>query len=215
MSRVRIKICGITNVADALQAVELGADAIGLNFHPQSPRCLSIEAAKEIVAALPPFVQPVGVYVGTVAEIMAHATQVAGLHLVQRHSAHHEVAGDLVQGYRLIDAFQVPGRHSLDAIRGYLRQASQAGKPPAAILVDGSLPGEFGGTGHVAPWQELASFDPGLPLILAGGLNPDNVTEAIRTVHPYAVDVASGVESTPGRKDIEKMRRFIDNARSA
>ena len=76
------------------------------------------------------------------------------------------------------------------------------------------MPGQFGGTGHTAPWQELAGFDPGVPLILAGGLTADNVAEAIRIVKPYAVDVASGVEAAPGRKDIEKMRRFIDNARS-
>jgi phosphoribosylanthranilate isomerase len=213
-SRVRIKICGISSVADAEQAVGLGADAIGLNFHPRSPRHVAYEKAKEIILAVPPLVEIVGVYVGTLLELVAHARHVPMIRTVQRHAASHEV-GMLPEGYRLIEAFQVPGRHSLADITRYVEDATREDRPPAALLIDGSTPGQFGGTGHPAPWKELADFDPGVPLILAGGLTPDNVAEAIRTVHPYAVDVASGVEAAPGRKDIEKMKRFIDNARSA
>jgi phosphoribosylanthranilate isomerase len=153
-------------------------------------------------------VEVVGVYVGTLAEVLALASQVPLLRTLQRHAVAHE-RGALPAGYRLIEAFQVPGRHSFDYVREHLDNQ------PAAVLIDGSTPGQFGGTGHAAPWHDLAGFDCGRPLILAGGLNPDNVAEAIRLVRPYAVDVASGVESAPGRKDIEKMRRFIQNARSA
>lgn len=213
MSGIRVKICGITNVADALAAVELGADAIGLNFHLQSPRHITYERAREIILALPPLVEVIGVYVGTLAEVAAQAQQVPLIRTVQRHANVHEV-GMLPDRYRLIEAFQMAGRDGLQQIRDYLAEAGRTGPRPAALLVDGSVPGQFGGTGQVAPWKELAGFDPGLPLILAGGLNPDNVAEAIRIVHPYAVDVASGVEAAPGRKDVEKIRRFIDNART-
>jgi phosphoribosylanthranilate isomerase len=155
-------------------------------------------------------VEVVGVFVGTLPEVLRLGQQVPLLRTLQRHAAQHDVAS-LPAGYRLIEAFQVPGRHSFD----YVRQHIATGNRPAAALIDGSAPGQFGGSGHTAPWHDLAGFDPGVPLILAGGLNPDNVAEAIRVVRPYAVDVASGVEMAPGRKDIEKMRRFIDNARSA
>ena len=210
--RVRVKICGVTNVADALAAVELGADAVGLNFYPQSPRYLTPQKAGVIIRQLPPFVEPVGVFAGTLAEIVAVARQVPGLRTVQRHSTAHEV-GDS-KGYRVIDAFQVPDRHSLSDLHDYLRRAEEVGRKPVAVLVDGCVPGQFGGTGKTAPWELFDGLNLGLPLILAGGLTPENVAEAVRIVRPYAVDVASGVEASPGKKDIEKMRRFIENARS-
>ena len=116
---------------------------------------------------------------------------------------------------RLIKRFQV-GEHShLENITRYLDACREQGHCPAAILVDGLVAGEYGGTGKTAPWQLLANFRPGVPVILAGGLTPENVGEAIRLVRPYGIDVASGVESGPGIKDVEKMRRFIDNAREA
>jgi phosphoribosylanthranilate isomerase len=104
---------------------------------------------------------------------------------------------------------------SLDQITACLDLLRAAGAAPAAILVDAHVPGQYGGTGQTAPWHLLADFQPGVPLILAGGLTPDNVAEAIRIVRPYAVDVASGVESSPGKKDPDKLRRFIDAVRAS
>jgi phosphoribosylanthranilate isomerase len=210
---VRIKICGITNVEDARQAALLGADAIGLNFCRQSPRYVDPRATVPMLRVLPPFLMTVGVFVSPIAIEMIGPAQEAGrIHTLQRHCAEHDVID--VAPYRLIDAFQVPGRHSVDDIRRYLDLAREKGMMPDAILVDGSVPGQFGGTGKTAPWNLLADFKPGVPLILAGGLTPENVAEAVRIVRPYAVDVASGVESAPGRKDVDKMKRFIDNAHS-
>jgi phosphoribosylanthranilate isomerase len=209
---VRIKICGVTNLADTELAADLGADALGLNFYSQSPRCLSLGVAHQIIAALPPFVEPVALFVN---ESLQHAQQTAlGLHIrtVQLHSAPMPIPAALHT--RLIPAFPIQDATSLQAITAYLAQCPATGKP-SAILVDAHFPGMHGGTGRTAPWHLLANFDPGVPVILAGGLTPDNVADAIRIVRPYAVDVASGVESAPGRKDPEKMRRLIENARGA
>jgi phosphoribosylanthranilate isomerase len=211
---LRIKICGITSEVDAELAAALGADAVGLNFWPHSSRHIDAPIAQKILRRLPPFVEPVAVFTSvTPAEMMGTAETVGGIRTLQRHCVEHEPAD--FYGFRLIDAFQVPGRHSLDYVQNYLERCRRLGTVPAGIVVDGSSPGQFGGTGRVAPWQLLAGFHPGLPLILAGGLNPDNVAEAIRTVRPYAVDVASGVEKAPGQKDPEKIKRFIANAREA
>jgi phosphoribosylanthranilate isomerase len=115
----------------------------------------------------------------------------------------------------LIVAFAVRDADSLDVVRRYLDVCRGRGRLPAALLLDAHVPGQFGGTGRTAPWDLLADFRPGVPLLLAGGLTPDNVAEAVRRVRPDGVDVASGVESAPGRKDPERLRRFIDQARSA
>src|SRR5205814_5109867 len=124
---------------------------------------------------------------------------------------HREV---LLAGIRWIPAFSVADAASLTAITTYLDLLASVGAAPAAILVDAHVPGLHGGTGQTAPWQLLADFRPGVPLILAGGLTPENVAEAIRIVRPYAVDVASGVESAPGKKDADKLRRFIEAVHS-
>ncbi len=205
---VRIKICGITQPADAERAAMLGADAIGLNFYAKSPRCIDHATARSILRALPPFVEPVALFVN---ESLEQAQKIAldlNIRTIQMH-------GDCLEllpaaGVHWIPAFSVRHPASLDTIDAYLTRAT-----PAAILVDAHVPGMFGGTGQVAPWQLLAAYRPSVPLILAGGLTPDNVAAAIRTVRPYAVDVASGVESRPGHKDADKMRRFIDAARGA
>jgi phosphoribosylanthranilate isomerase len=129
---------------------------------------------------------------------------------VQRHGDH----GDrLLAGTRWIPAFPVRDASSLQQIEAWLDRLRFLNGLPAAILVDAHVPGMHGGTGQTAPWQLLADFRPGVPLILAGGLTPDNVADAIRIVRPYAVDVASGVESKPGVKDPDKIRRFIDAVR--
>jgi phosphoribosylanthranilate isomerase len=210
---LRVKICGVTCIADARQAARLGADAIGLNFYPRSKRCINDETAAEIGSALPPFVETVGVYVNQPpAAALSHARRL-GLTAVQWHGDEPALPPEAV--CRFIPAFPIRDADDLARVRHYLAQCSGIGRMPAAILVDAHVPGEYGGTGRVAPWGLLAEFRPEVPLILAGGLTPDNVAEAARLVRPYAVDVAGGVESAPGMKDAEKMRRFIEQAREA
>jgi phosphoribosylanthranilate isomerase len=205
---VRIKICGITTPADALLAAELGADAIGLNFYPGSPRSISEARAREILAALPPFVEPVGLFVN---ERFAHIHAVAGRLGLRTLQLHGEALEPLPQdGYRYVVAFRVRDESSLEQMTAYV-----VAQKPAAVLVDAHVSGSYGGTGQQAPWHLLEDYQTEVPLILAGGLTSDNVGEAVRRVHPCAVDVASGVESEPGVKDQDKMRRFIDAARLA
>jgi phosphoribosylanthranilate isomerase len=218
---LRVKICGITNAEDARQAALLGADAIGLNFHPLSPRYVKPAAVAEILRALPLFVEAVGVFVReTVDEACSLAGPFGRLRTIQRHGDEHEPAD--IFPFRLIDAFRVGDVNDLRALETYLAKARSLAHLPDAILVDGHAPGQYGGTGKTVPWELLADFGGILasvgeevPLILAGGLTPENVAEAVRIVRPYGVDVASGVESSPGKKDVEKIKRFIDNARAA
>jgi phosphoribosylanthranilate isomerase len=210
---VRVKICGITCPEDLDDAVAAGADAVGLNFHPASPRCLVPLNAEQIIRRLPPFVEAVAVLVNR--SVAVARTEVENLHLrtFQIHGGAPEVVDAFP--YRYIPAFQVRDESDLAAIDRYLDACRQANALPAAVLVDGHAPGLHGGTGRRAPWDLLAQWRPAVPLILAGGLTPDNVAEAVRRVRPWAVDTASGVESSPGRKDAEKVRRFIAEARAA
>jgi phosphoribosylanthranilate isomerase len=211
---VRIKICGITNEQDACRATELGADAIGLNFYARSPRCVNEETAARIARILPPFVEPVGLFVNEpVDEIVARVRRLGFLRTIQWHGDRHDLPP--VGPFPFVPAFPVKDRDDLASVTGYLEKCRAANRLPAAILIDGHAPGAYGGTGRNAAWAALADFRPDVPLILAGGLTAENVAEAIRLVRPYAVDVASGVESSPGRKDAEKIRKFIDNACAA
>jgi phosphoribosylanthranilate isomerase len=214
MTATRIKICGITNEADARLAAELGADAIGLNFHPESPRFVSPTAVEAILRALPPLVEPVGVFVNQpLREVFATLNVFGRIRTVQWYGDKPELCD--AYPFQYIPTFPVRDRDSLRTITGYLDMARSLSRLPSAIAVDAHAPGQYGGTGRPLPWQLLADFRPGVPLVLAGGLTPENVATAVRVVRPYAVDVASGVESEPGRKDGEKMRRFIAAARSA
>jgi phosphoribosylanthranilate isomerase len=192
--------------------VELGADSIGLNFHPGSPRKIDAATAGRIVRCLPPFVEAVGVFVEVpVPQVIEQLGPLGRIRTIQMHGKLGE-APDCFP-YSFIPAFSVRGAEDLERIRAYLRSAREQQRLPAAVLVDGHAPGLHGGTGKTAPWDLLADFDPGVPLILAGGLTPENVAEAVRRVRPYAVDVASGVETSPGKKDMEKVKRFIEEAR--
>ncbi len=208
---VRIKICGITNPADAELTAAFGADMIGLNFYAQSPRYVDAATARAILQALPASVEPVALFVN---EPIRQAQQFAaslGIGTVQLHG---DLGESLIGGTRWIPAFSVRDAASLQEIAAHLERLRSLGSAPAAILVDAHVPGMHGGTGQTAPWHLLADFQPGVPLILAGGLTPNNVAEAIRIVRPHAVDVASGVEASPGHKDVDKVRRFIDAVRS-
>lgn len=207
MSHVRVKICGVTTPADARHAADVGADAVGLNFYPKSPRFLTPAAAAAIVRGLPPFTATVGVFVGvTMRQSCAVAFQL-GLRCVQTYDEH--TPTDDPFPFAHVPAFRVADANQLDAVERYVEACRAAGHTPSAVLIDSFVPGQMGGTGHVAPWYLLAGFDPGVPVILAGGLTPENVAEAIAAVRPWGVDVASGVESSPGVKDPDKVARFI------
>jgi phosphoribosylanthranilate isomerase len=211
---VRVKICGLTTEQDAQQAVLLGADAVGLNFYQGSLRFVDGNTAKLILQQLPPLVAAAGVFVDTpfrtVFECLARLPRIS---IIQWHGKERELSDCFP--YHLIAAFPVRDASSLQVIQQYLDACRGVGCMPSALLLDGHVPGQHGGTGQKAPWNLLESFRPGVPIILAGGLTAENVGEAIRMVRPYGVDVASGVESAPGRKDAEKMRRFLGNAREA
>ena len=216
---LRVKICGVTNEADANQAGLLGADAIGLNFYKGSPRYITPAQAESIMANLFPFVEPVGVFVSPDLQADLKVVSTLRLRTVQLHQADENscltfLANPL--GVRLISAFSVSNKDDVQGINLFLERCYQHAKTwPSAVLVDARVPGKLGGTGKTLPWELLADYNRRVPLILAGGLTPENVAEAIRIVRPYAVDVASGVESSPGHKDPEKMKRFIESAREA
>jgi phosphoribosylanthranilate isomerase len=214
MTPLRIKICGVTSEADACRAAELGADAVGLNFYARSPRHIDGVMANFIVRALPPFVEPVAVFVSQpLKQVFDQLNQLGAIRTFQWYGDHRELADPYP--FRLIAAFPVRDAASVVVITRYLDLCRDLGRLPSAVLVDAHAPGQHGGTGQTVPWKLLADFRPDVPLILAGGLTPENVAQAIRLVRPYAVDVASGVESAPGQKDTDKMRRFIANAREA
>lgn len=207
---VRVKICGVTTPDDMKLVADAGADAVGLNFYPKSPRYVEPHAAMTLLRALPPFVASVGVFVDTpLRQATALAFQL-GLRGLQTYTDQ-PLAEDPFP-FQLVPAFRVKDAESLAAVKLFVERSPHR---PTAVLIDSYVPGEMGGTGHTAPWHLLAGFDPGVPVILAGGLTPENVADAIRAVRPWGVDVASGVESAPGRKDAAKVRAFVKNARAA
>lgn len=211
---VRVKICGVTTEIDARQACLLGADAIGLNFYTGSPRCVAASTAQSILYELPPLTTAVGVFVDLpMGQVFQQLQMMRRIHVIQWHGQQRDLSDCFP--YHLIAAFPVRDASSLQSIQNYVEMCRGLGRTPSALLLDGHAPGLHGGTGQKAPWHLLESFRPGVPIILAGGLTADNIAEAIRIVRPYGVDVASGVEATLGRKDNEKMRRFIDKAREA
>jgi phosphoribosylanthranilate isomerase len=212
--RVRIKFCGLTHPDDVRAAADAGADAVGFNFYAQSSRFVDPRTAGPLVRATPPTIEPVGVFVeATTDEIRSTATRL-GLRAVQWHGDGLPPNGDFGP-IRLYVAARVRCEGCLAGVRAMVASQRFSGTPLAAVLIDAHVPGQFGGTGQTAPWNLLAGFDPGVPVILAGGLTPENVAEAVRIVRPYGVDVASGVESSPGRKDADKMRRFVEAVRTA
>lgn len=210
----RIKICGITNRADAEAAVEYGADALGFIFVPGTPRYVGHDPdALTIPLHLPPFVTTVAVYrnagdIGTTSELNRHDRG-----MLFQTSQFYEYTDPFVPPRnRWIKASRIKDAESLKEIETFLSKGH-----PQALLLDAHHPSKLGGAGVTFNWElaveARARFD--LPLILAGGLTPDNVGEAIRTVRPYAVDVSSGVEAAPGRKDLVKLRAFIEAVRAA
>jgi phosphoribosylanthranilate isomerase len=199
---VRVKICGITRPEDGLLAAQLGADAVGLVFHDKSPRAVTPERARAIVAALPPFVTRVGLFVNAAPERIEAVLRQVPLDVLQFHGD--EPAEDCrPYGRPYIKAIRM--RLGLD-----LRRAALAYPDAAALLLDAYVVGIEGGTGLSFDWSRVPRDLP-RPLILAGGLTPDNVTRALALTRPYAVDVSGGVERDKGVKDEDKMRRFIQS----
>jgi phosphoribosylanthranilate isomerase len=199
---VRVKICGITNWADAKLAVDAGADAIGLNFYAPSPRAVTPAAAWEIVRKLPPFVEAVGVFVNWTPATVDTLAGAIRLNAVQLHGD--ETPGDvaaLAARHSVIKAFRAGNKFRASQLRAY--------RTAGAFLLDSSRAGLWGGTGKSFDWSVAHQAKRYGRIILAGGITPENVAEAIRAVQPYAVDVASGVESRPGKKDAAKLRELM------
>lgn len=201
---IKVKICGVTSVADALIAAAAGADAVGLNFSARSPRRVAVETARAIAAALPAGICRVGVFVDQPREEIAAIARAVGLDALQFHG---EESVEACAGWEIktIKAVRVRDAAALARAAEYAVDF---------LLADAYVEGQAGGTGHRVPLEWLAGA-PRQRLVLAGGLTPDNVADVVRAVRPAGVDVASGVESAPGAKDEEKVRRFIANARLA
>jgi phosphoribosylanthranilate isomerase len=202
---VKVKICGITSIDDALHAVACGADALGLVFYAKSPRMVSPDQARQIVASLPPLVTIVGLFVNEAPEKIREVVDFCGLDVIQLHG---DEGPDqcLYPPHRVLKALRVKGEQSLVGLDDY--QVS-------ALLLDAWRADSYGGTGHVCDWQLAAQVAARRRVILAGGLTSENITEAIRLVRPYGVDVSSGVESALGRKDPDRVASFIRNSKSA
>lgn len=203
---IRVKICGITNLDDARAAIEAGADALGFIFFKGSPRYVEVDAAAEIIRQAPPFVSCVGVFVDEAPEGMRMQMQRAGIHTVQLHGKESPEICAQVSG-SVIKAFRVKDLGTLAELPRY---------KVSAFLLDSYVPGQLGGTGARFNWEiavQAKAF--GTPVILAGGLTVENIADAVAKVRPYGVDVSSGVETSPGRKNHEKVREFIRRAKSA
>ncbi len=199
----RVKVCGITSIEDALLAVDCGADALGFVFYDKSSRKIVPEAAAAIVSELPPFVSKVGVFVDSPLEMVKQITSFCNLDLAQLHGEESpEFCRELFP--RVIKSFRVNGRETLDRIARY--------RVPTYLL-DAYDPRTVGGTGKTFDWELAREVSERRPVILAGGLTPANVGQAIAVVKPYGVDVSTGVESSPGKKDADLVKAFIRAAK--
>ncbi len=204
---MRIKVCGITSCEDASMALDLGVDALGFNFYPDSPRFLAPTSAGEIINRLAPLAVTIAVFVnvGDTAEVERQA-RTAGVDVLQLHGDESPEYCLRLSGWKLIKALRLGSRNSPMDLDRY---------PVAAFLLDARDDARYGGTGLAFDWNLAKQLQTRRPIILAGGLRPDNVRHAIRVVRPYAVDVCSGVESAPGRKDRGKLSAFIREVRNA
>jgi phosphoribosylanthranilate isomerase len=204
---VKVKVCGITNAEDASAAVEAGADALGFIFYEQSPRYVVPAVASRIIAELPPLVLPVGVFVNEGMATVRSIMDTCGLAMAQLHgdesaSYCRELSRPAMKALRLKD------RGSLLALAEYQGRGGVRG-----FVLDSFSEIAYGGTGQVTDWTLAAEVAKSTPILLAGGLTPDNVAQAVRTVRPYGVDVSSGVESAPGKKEHAKLRAFVEAVR--
>lgn len=208
MTSVQIKICGITNVGDAQACVELGAQLIGLNFYPRSPRYIEPRFARQIVEVIPANFYTVGVFVDATADEVRNVANLARIRCVQLHgNSSPETARELARDFRVIRAFSTHARFRPEDITLF---------PDCDVLVDAHHPNLRGGTGLTCDWSAARATLPfARLLILSGGLNTQNVGQAIAAVTPHAVDVCSGVESAPGLKDHRAIKDFVAGVRAA
>jgi len=196
---VKVKVCGITSLKDAEKAVELGVDALGFNFYPKSPRFITKVRARDIIRMLPPFVTPVGIFVNETMDKIMEFMYFSGVRVLQLHGE--ETPEFCMRMSRpVIKAIRVAGPESIRGLPRY---------PVMAFLLD-SATEAYGGSGQSFDWNLAVEAKKFGKIILSGGLNPENVAEAIEKVRPYAVDVCSGVESEPGIKDHAKLKIFIE-----
>ncbi|NTX15766.1 phosphoribosylanthranilate isomerase [Myxococcus sp. CA051A] len=205
---VRVKVCGVTRLEDARGAWEAGADALGLNFYARSPRCVDVATAAALARTRPPLGAVVGVFVNASPDDIRAKVRECGLTAVQLHG---DEPPEACSGYGVpvIKALRVQGPDDVARARTYLRVGDVAG-----LLLDGAAPG-YGGGGVGFDWSLVAGLSGhGVPVLVAGGLKPSNVAEAVRATRPYGVDVASGVESAPGIKDMDAVRAFVRAAKS-
>lgn len=207
---VKVKVCGITNIEDALKAVECGADALGFNFYPPSPRYLSPDQAQTILAKLPPQVCRVAVFVNEprerVSEILSQLHWLDGDEAMSAVQFHGDENGEYCRGWglKVIKAIRVRGAESLLGLNAF----------PADLFLLDSWSEGYGGSGAKFRWSWIEDLDPGR-LILSGGLDLDNIQQAVTQIRPFGVDVCSGVEAKPGIKDHGKLKEFIDAAKAS
>ena len=204
---VKVKICGITNVEDASVAVEAGADALGFVFYRKSPRYIEPTLAKQIIMGLPPLVIPVGVFVDEDQEVVRNLMDDCGLTMAQLHGNESAIYCKEL-GRTVMKALRVKDRSTFLALAEFRGRACVRG-----FVLDAFSEQAYGGTGQVIDWQLAAEVAKAASVLLAGGLTPENVEKAVQAVQPYGVDVSSGVERAPGKKDHDKVRAFIRAAR--
>lgn len=207
--KVKVKICGITNAADARRACEAGADFLGFNFYPRSPRYIAPAKARAIVARLPTNVASVGIFVNEQEADLVHIAKTVGLKCVQLHGDETPAAVSRLRralpAVKIIKAIRVRKR---------FRTLQSARFRASAILLDGFDARSRGGTGKTFDWSLVAGANGHTQIFLAGGLTPGNVADAIEAVRPYAIDVCSGVESSPGKKDFAKIKMLMEAVKS-
>lgn len=201
---MRIKICGITNLDDAIAAIDYGTDALGFVFFKQSPRYIVFKKAAAIIAKLPPYITSVGVFVNETPEQIENAVAITGIDVVQLHG--NESPERITSSRRIVKAIRVKSLESLDPLIYFKDWVS-------AFLLDTYTPDIFGGTGRRFNWDIAVEAKQFGRIILAGGLTSENIAEAVRWVKPYGVDVSSGVELEKGKKDYKKLKLFIERAR--
>lgn len=200
MGRVRVKICGVRSLEEARAAFDAGADALGLNFWPKSPRYIAPAAAREITSELMPLIACIGVFVNEDRDSIIDIVSQVGLSAVQLHGDESPDFCARLGSLKIIKAFRVGEGFDMGSIEKY---------DVSAALLDARIRGSYGGTGQSFDWSVALEAKKLAPIILAGGLTIENVADAIEQVSPMAIDVCSGVEAEPGRKDLDKMRRFM------
>lgn len=203
--RVRVKICGITNLEDAITCCEFGADAIGFVFFPGSPRYISFSKAEKIISKLPPFITKVGVFVNPSYDEIKKGINI-GINAVQLHGEEKAEEYNSIKTLPLIKAFRISGPPEINALKGW--------KFVSAFLFEGRKPGGYGGVGARFNPDWVKGIVKKWKIIVAGGLTPDNVKKVVKQLKPYGVDVSSGVETSLGKKDKKLIKRFIKNAKN-